>query len=158
MTDKAAQIDPIRRRRGLLAMALAWLFPGAGHWYVGARHRAFVFAALVLLTVGLGLACDGNLAVVDGARAPVLTTLQAAGNLALGPVDPLLRTGLYGMPIYRAGPQARMSEPRTRALEHRRERSFRLFSAYGSAYLIAAGLMNLLLILDAWDLAIGRKS
>jgi hypothetical protein len=29
---------------------------------------------------------------------------------------------------------------------------------YGCAYLLTAGLMNLLLMLDAWDIAVGRKS
>ena len=28
---------------------------------------------------------------------------------------------------------------------------------YGCAYLLTAGLMNLLLVLDAWDIATGRK-
>ena len=29
---------------------------------------------------------------------------------------------------------------------------------YGCAYLLTAGLMNLLLMLDAWDIATGRKT
>ncbi len=29
---------------------------------------------------------------------------------------------------------------------------------YGSAFLLTAGLMNLLVVLDAWDIAHGRKS
>ena len=28
---------------------------------------------------------------------------------------------------------------------------------YGSAFILTAGLMNLLLVLDAWDIALGRK-
>jgi len=28
---------------------------------------------------------------------------------------------------------------------------------YGCAYLLTAGLMNLLLVLDAWDIATGKK-
>ena len=31
-------------------------------------------------------------------------------------------------------------------------------SEYGSTFLLTAGLMNILLILDAWDIATGRKS
>ena len=30
-------------------------------------------------------------------------------------------------------------------------------SIYGTAYLWTAGLMNLLLLLDIWDIAVGRK-
>jgi len=28
---------------------------------------------------------------------------------------------------------------------------------YGNAFLIVAGLLNLLVVLDAWDIAVGRK-
>ena len=28
---------------------------------------------------------------------------------------------------------------------------------YGTAFLLTAGLMNLLLVLDAWDIALGKK-
>jgi hypothetical protein len=29
---------------------------------------------------------------------------------------------------------------------------------YGTAFLLTAGLMNWLLVLDCWDIAVGRKS
>ncbi len=28
---------------------------------------------------------------------------------------------------------------------------------YGNAFLIVAGLLNMLVVLDAWDIAVGRK-
>jgi hypothetical protein len=142
-------------QRGLLAGLLGWLLPGAGHWFVGARRRAAAFLVIVGLTWGAGLAFDGNLAVVDKSRAPFLTRLQVLANLAVGPVEPVARAILYGELVYQAPPprRARFSP----ALERRRERSFERWSVYGSAYLLAAGLMNMLVILDAWDLAIGRK-
>lgn len=145
-------------RRGALAALLAWLLPGAGHFYMGARRRAVVFCALVLATLGLGLACDGNLGVINTERAPWLTLAQVAADLSLGPIDPMTRTLIYGRPVYRdddIGP--RTPPAKVAALETRRERSFRRFSSYGSTYLLAASLMNLLLILDAWDIGIGRR-
>jgi hypothetical protein len=144
--------------RGLIAGALAWLAPGAGHLYTGARRRAAVFFALVALTLLLGLVFDGNFAVADP-RAPVLTRLQVAANLSLGPVEPLLRTSLYGTLVYvNAPPPRRGLAPEVeQALERREQRFFRTWSSYGTAYLMAASLMNVLLILDAWDIAIGRK-
>lgn len=144
-------------QRGLTAAVLAWVFPGAGHWFVGARVRAGVFAGLVLLTVALGVVCDGNLAVIDD-RAPVLSRLQVLSNLALGPVEPALRWSFYGQLVYRGGEAiTTLDADSQRALQRRRERTFRTFSAYGSTYLTAAGLMNLLLLFDAWDIGIGRK-
>jgi hypothetical protein len=148
------RLEPRLVQRGLLAGLLAWLLPGAGHWYVGARRRAAAFFVIVGLTWGAGLAFDGNLAVVDKARAPVLTRLQVLANLAVGPVEPVVRLALYGELVYEAAPPRQRSSA---ALEKRRERSFERWSVYGSAYLLAAGLMNMLVILDAWDLSIGRK-
>ena len=39
-----------------------------------------------------------------------------------------------------------------------RERVKIVTGEYGTTYLLAAGLMNILLILDAFDIAIGRKA
>ncbi|MBP7146809.1 MAG: hypothetical protein KBD01_04630 [Acidobacteria bacterium] len=141
--------------RGLLAGVLAWVVPGAGHLLVGARGRAAIFFVLMVLTVGLGLAFDGNLSVVDP-RTPVLSRLQVATNLAIGPVEPVVRTSLYGALVYNPSGLSPSAAERE-AMRRRRERAFATWSAYGTAYLLAAGLMNVLLVLDAWDIAIGRK-
>jgi len=145
-------------RRGLLAGFVGWLVPGAGHLLLGCRRRALVFFGLVTLSVVLGVVFDGNLAVADP-RAPVLTRLQVAADLALGPAEPILRTALYGTPVYsRSGLEsARFPRASREALERRQRRFFRRWSNYGTAYLLAACLMNLLVILDAWDIGIGRK-
>jgi hypothetical protein len=75
-------------------------------------------------------------------------------NLSLGPWEPALRHTLYGTAVYS---RSATRGEQTAALERRERREFETWSAYGSIYLMAAGLMNLLLILDAWDIAIGRK-
>ena len=145
-------------RRGLLAGFVGWLVPGAGHLLLGRRRRAAVFFVLVALSATLGVVFAGNLAVADP-RAPVLTRLQVAADLALGPAEPILRTALYGAPVYsRYGIESgRLSREARAALEKRERRFFRRWSQYGTVYLLAACLMNLLVILDAWDIAIGRK-
>jgi hypothetical protein len=99
------------------------------------------------------------LAIADP-RAPVLSRLQVAANLALGPVEPILRSSIYGSPVYahRLELRGRLSAAQREALETREARHFATWSSYGSTYLLIACLMNLLLILDAWDIAIGRKA
>ena len=144
-------------QRGLVAGFLAWVFPGAGHWYVGKKARAAVFCVLVLGSTALGAIFDGNLSVIDS-RTPWLSKLQVASNLALGPLDPALRLTFYGALVYRGDDGTLPREiGGEQALKRRLQRTFRTWSSYGSAYLMAAGLMNLLLIFDAWDIAIGRK-
>ncbi|HNX19228.1 MAG TPA: hypothetical protein PKG80_03060, partial [Acidobacteriota bacterium] len=97
---KAPPLDAAALKRGLLAGLLAWLVPGLGHFYVGARRRAYAFCGLVVGSALLGVALDGNLAVYD-ARTPVLSSLQIVGGAAVGPWEPLLRGGLYGGMVYR---------------------------------------------------------
>ncbi len=156
-TRNAPALDAAAIRRGVLAGVLAWLFPGAGHMYVGAKGRAAVFAVLVLASVVLGATFDGNLPVMDS-RTPWISRLQVAASLALGPIEPGLREAFYGGLVYQGDdgnlPREGAGE---QALKRRLERTFRTWNTYGSAYLMAAGLMNLLLIFDAWDIAIGRK-
>ncbi len=146
---------PLDPARGVLAGFLAWLFPGAGHFFLGARREAVVYLVLVLGSLGLGLGLGGNLAMVDP-RLPVLSGMHVFSNLGLGPMEPLIRTALYGSPAYvRHGeaPPALGPPPVTR----RWKRSFSTWSGYGNGYLTLAGLMNLLVILDAWDIGSGRK-
>ncbi|MDQ7088291.1 MAG: hypothetical protein Q9Q13_10750 [Acidobacteriota bacterium] len=81
-TPQPPPLDAAAMGRGLLAGALTWLLPGLGHWYLGRRRRALAFLVLVGAAFGVGLACGGNLAVVDDLRAPVLTKLQVLADLS----------------------------------------------------------------------------
>ena len=64
---------------------------------------------------------------------------------------------MYGEPAYAL--PAEMGDPRTtHRLQVLRERTESALSIYGTAYLWTAGLMNLLLLFDVWDLATGRKA
>lgn len=151
-----ARLGATRIGRGLAAGLAAWLLPGLGHWVVGARRKAIVFFAVVASAVTTGFALHGNLAVSDP-RTPFISRLQVVTNLAMGPIEPVMRAALYGALVYNGG-DSLLPGPRRPALERRRTRGFSTYSSYGTTYLLAAGLMNILLILDAWDIAIGRKS
>jgi hypothetical protein len=63
--------------------------------------------------------------------------------------------GVYGDASYVLPDQY---EPAYRPLVDKfRERQRSAVSAYGTAYLWSAGLMNLLLLMDIWDIAKRRK-
>lgn len=121
-------------RRTLTAVILAYAFPGAGHLYLGKRARAFTFAAIVTLMFVIGLAIDGDLYTLGRSGGQLLRILASLGSLGSGIlywVAALM--GVHG-------------DVTSITYEH------------GTAFTITAGLMNLLLMLDSFDIAEGRKS
>lgn len=118
--------------RAWIAAASAWLVPGLGHLIVGRRARALLYAALVLVTMAIGLALHGNLYRVLPDQP--LTLLGTFASMGTGLIYFVLRflAGYHGEPVAAS-------------------------YEYGTAFVITAGLMNLLLVLDAWDIACGRK-
>ena len=138
----------------LMAVGLGWLVPGLGHVIVGRARRGLLFGALVWASFGLGLAHDGRLALRD-VRQPLLTTLQVVANLGIGPADVIARFAVYGEAAYSLSSPTRASTERRQQIFRERARS--AVSIYGTAYLWTAGLMNLLLLFDVWDIGMGRK-
>jgi hypothetical protein len=141
--------------RSLLAVVLGWLLPGAGHLLLGRVSRGLIFGGLIWASFGLGLAHDGRLALKDD-RQPLLTSLQIVANLGVGPADVVARIAIYGAPVYRMVP-GRTSDAAPDRQEIFRGRARSPVSIYGTAYLWTAGLMNLLLLFDIWDIGRGRN-
>ena len=133
---------------------LAWLLPGLGHLYLGLRGRAVVFFAVVMACFGIGLSSGGASALIDP-RQP-LTYLAVFDNLAMGPLELAARHITFGRIVYRLPGEE--GDPRRAELTDRlRARVRRVTYEYGNTFLLTAGLMNILLILDAFDVATGRK-
>jgi len=141
--------------RTWLAIALGWLCPGAGHLVLGRLRRGLLFGLLVWGGYGLGMAHEGRLALRDP-RQPLLTTLQIVANLGVGPADLVARKLVYGEVAYSMPPQLTGTAQGER-LTIFRERDRSGVSIYGTAYLWTAGLMNLLLLFDLWDIGRERK-
>ena len=119
-------------KRSYVAMILAFLIPGAGHFFLGRRGRAAVFFAIVLSMFVAGLRLDGQLyANIAGGGLQMLATLGSLGA---------------GLPYFIA-----------RSMNHSWGDMTSLTYEYGSAFTLTAGLMNLLLVLDAFDIAEERK-
>jgi hypothetical protein len=122
-----------RRKSPGLAAVLAWVFPGLGHVYLGRRRTALLYAMIVTVTFLLGLSFQGRLYTMDSSQPlTILATFAVSGAGLLNIAARFLSDNPGGAilaPTYE----------------------------YGCAYLLTAGLMNLLLMLDAWDIASGRK-
>jgi Family of unknown function (DUF6677) len=118
----------------LLGLCLAaWLIPGLGHFMVGRKGRALVlFLAIVGMFV-LGLAMQGQF--FGTGSGSILQTLGYFAELAVGVPRPAAT--FFG---YAGG------------------NTYFVCSDYGTAYMISAGMLNVLTILDACDIALGRKA
>lgn len=154
--DRDREETPVHSTRRTIAGVIAgWLVPGLGHVMVGRVKRGLFFAALIFGCFGLGLAHDGKVSLRDGEQ-PFLSTLQLVANAGIGVADPIVRVSVYGAPIYFL-PGNRTHPAHEERVEIMRTRARSDVSIYGSAYLWTAGLMNLLLLFDVWDIGRGRR-
>jgi len=159
MTDQARErdVDAPAMGRTLLCVLLAWLVPGLGHVALRRVRRGLLFSVLIFTSFGLGLAHDGKLALRDG-KQPILTSLQLIGNMGVGPADLAARLAVYGEAAYALPRQGEYVLPSgVERQEILRARAGSGTSIYGTAYLWTAGLMNLLLLFDVWDVGLKRK-
>lgn len=115
-----------------VAAVLAWLVPGLGHVYVKRWRRGLVFLVLILASIWIGCALQGNL--YRPMPNQPLSLLATFGAMGMGLPYFILRSAL-GYSGVNVAPGYE----------------------YGTAFLLTAGLMNLLLVLDAWDIARGKK-
>jgi hypothetical protein len=110
----------------------AWLIPGLGHVLVGRRWRALILFASIMIMFALGLAMQGQIFSTNSAS--YLEVLGHYGELCVGVAMPAARFFGYG-----GGD------------------TFFVSSDFGTAYLVAAGMLNVLAVLDCFDIAMGRK-
>ncbi len=110
----------------------AWLVPGLGHLILGKKQRALVFAVVILGAFITGAVLRGALVVPrPGAPFSWLAFFACLGNGAL-----YIAGHLFGFGNGTAADPG---------------------FGYGNTFLITAGLMNLLLVLDVSDISRGLK-
>jgi len=123
----------VPQRRAATAVLLAWIVPGLGHFYLGRRRTGILFAIIVTVCFVLGLSFEGRLYTIEQGQ----------------PLTILATFAVYGAGILNLAARALSSNIGGTVLAPTYE--------YGCAYILTAGLMNLLLMLDAWDIATGKK-
>ena len=120
-----------------LICAAAWAIPGAGHLLLGRIQKGLTFLVTLTLMFAFGLWLQGRLFPLTELSQPLSQPLVGLAALAdLG----------IGIAFFIAG---RLGLGAGRVIAQTYE--------YGNAFLIVAGLMNMLVVLDAFDIAQGRK-
>jgi uncharacterized protein DUF6677 len=115
----------------LIALA-AWMVPGAGHLWSGQRAKGVVFLLTLPLMFAVGLGLEGRLFPFEPSQP--LVALAAIADIGIG------------LPYLVA-----------KALGHGAGTVIAVTYEYGNTFVIVAGLLNLLVVCDAWDLATGQK-
>ena len=112
--------------------AVAWLIPGAGHFWLGRRQKGIVFLCALTFMFAFGLWLQG--ALFPFQIAEPLVALGALADLGVGLPYIIARTTGAGVGNVVA-----------------------ITYEYGNTFLIVAGLLNMLVVLDVYDIAQGRK-
>src|SRR5262245_54622278 len=130
--DAQAPSAPIATAAALAICSGAWLIPGLGHVLLGRWIRGLIFTACVIVMFVMGLAMNGKL---YGTEFEIpLQIFALIANLGAG--LPYLIAKYLGLGI---GVMTSESYD------------------YGTTFLWVAGLLNMLIVLDAFDIARGRK-
>ena len=119
---------------GTLALVClaAWAVPGAGHFWLGRIQKGLVFFVALSTMFVTGLLLKGRLFPFEFSE--LLVALAALANAGLGLPWIVARSLGLGPGVVTA-----------------------LTYEYGNTFLIVAGLLNFLVILDAFDIAARRK-
>jgi hypothetical protein len=116
----------------ILACAVAWLVPGAGHFIVGEGRKALLLFGVLASMYVIGLALGGRLFPFQVSEP--LAFLSALAEWAIGLPRLAAIVGGFGQGDVVAASYE-----------------------YGNTFLIVGGLLNALVALDAYDIAAGRK-
>jgi len=128
---KVAEAAPVNTM-AVLAPAIGWLIPGAGHII----QKRWIRGLLILVSVAtlflLGLAMQGRIYKANGGD--ILDILGFIGDVGAG--------GLYII---------------TLALDWGQGAIAYATADYGTKFMIVAGLLNFIAVADAYHIAIGKK-
>jgi hypothetical protein len=120
----------------------AWLVPGLGHLLQGRWVRALLLGGAVWTSFLAGLWMGGHLFIVSGNEQGLSSLLQ------LPPMIANLGSGILYIVSWVFG--AGFADDPAHAARATYE--------YGNTFLLVAGLLNYLAMLDAFDIAAGRKA
>ena len=130
--DEPQPTPPISTVAAVAICSGAWLVPGLGHVLLGRWIRGLIFTACVVVMFIMGLAMNGKL---YGTEFEIpLQIFALIANLGTGLPYLIAKYMGFGLGVM-------TSESYD----------------YGTTFLWVAGLLNFLIVLDAFDIAQGRK-
>ncbi len=152
MAKQIVEVDgmSVSLRRPEVAAVLAWLFPGAGHFYQGRQAKALIFCVSIMTIYILGMLMGAGKVVYFswlkedrrwqyfcqvGVGVPALPALVQAWHLSRAPTP--LWSGF-------------MARPQDKNVLSKWHSSLSAGFDLGSLYTMIAGLLNYLVVFDAY--------
>lgn len=129
---RATAVERTHAVMPFIVCAIAWAIPGGGHLWLGRWAKGLVFMVALPVMFGLGLALEGRLFPIEVSQP--LVALAALADLGIGIMYFFAKAAGFGIGQVTAASYE-----------------------YANAFLIIAGLLNSLVILDAYDIVLGRK-
>jgi hypothetical protein len=128
---RAAQAEPLSMM-AVVAPAVGWLIPGAGHMIQKRWIRGLLLFVSIATLFVLGLAMQGRIYKANGGE--ILDILGFIGDIGAG--------GLYIVTVAMDWGQGAIAFAT---------------ADYGTKFMIVAGLLNFIAVADAYHIAIGKK-
>lgn len=119
--------------KSLTCMVLGWLLPGFGHVVLKKYWRGLIFFTCITAMFALGLILEGR-----------IYSFQTENPLTILGFFSDLGIGFYYF----------LSKILTLGVGNLKSTTFE----FGTAYIAGAGLLNYLVALDAYDIALGKKT
>ena len=134
-TAPLAAVPPLRSP--WLTVFIAWIVPGAGHFFLGRRVRGAIIFATVLLCFAVGLLMRGPMFEVTSGGDVLSRLIQWGGH-----IGDMASGVLYFVAVWIGyAPQDRAGHT----------------ADYGAKFIVAAGLLNILAAVDAYEIAVREK-
>lgn len=119
--------------KSFTCMILGWIFPGLGHVILKKYWRGLIFFGCITAMFSLGMFLEGR--IYDFQTENPLTILGFFSDLGIGSFYFLSKVFSFG-------------------IGNLKSTTFE----FGTAYIAGAGLLNYLVALDAFDIALGKKT
>jgi hypothetical protein len=131
-TTASKASEPSVSMMSVVAPAIGWLIPGAGHLIQKRWIRGLLLMFSIVIMFVLGLLMQGHIYQPNGGD--ILDILGFVGDVGAGGLYILSQAMSWGQSI----------------ISH-------ATADYGTKYLIVAGLLNFISVADAYHIAIGKK-
>jgi peptidoglycan/LPS O-acetylase OafA/YrhL len=132
VSPRTAAVERDMTTMAFVAPIVGWLIPGAGHFIQRRWLRGAILLVCIFAMFFLGLMMEGH--VYSPNTGDILDILGFIGDIGAG--------GLYFL---------------ARSMDWGQGAIHKAVADYGTKYIIVAGLLNIVCIVDAYHIAIGKK-